>query len=457
MGMEAAQTIVDLIGNTPMVRLRRVTAGFRPKIYAKLEFLNPGGSIKDRIALSMVLDAETKGLIRPGCTLVEPTSGNTGMGLAIVALARGYKTIFTVPDKMSRDKVDLLRALGAKVKVTPSNVSPDDPRGYVQLARRITKETPNAYMLNQYENPANPKAHYETTGPEIWRQTNGNVDVLVAGVGTGGTITGTARFLKEKNPDVKVVGVDPEGSILASAFRGASFTARPYKLEGIGEDFVPSTLDFGVIDEFVTVGDKEAFLMARRLATEEGILAGGSSGAAVHATLQVAENFGNDTAMVVILPDTGRTYLGKVYSDDWMAEQRYLRARGRRLAVSDILNSKTKSLRTVIAAEPRESLSGAIGKMTKYDLSQLPVVSGGVMVGSVAVASMVREISRRRSAKGIKVGDVMDPPLPTVEKSASILDPGSLLRERNALVVVEGGKVVGIITAIDVINYLARR
>jgi len=329
MSGRVAGSIIDLIGGTPMVRLNRIAQGLEPKIFAKLEYFNPGGSVKDRIGLVMLKEAERRGRLGPGSTIVEPTSGNTGMGLALVAIVKGYKVICTVPDKMSQHKVDLLRAVGVEVKVTPTT-PPEDPKGYLKLAERIANETPNSYMPNQYENQGNPEAHYASTGPEIWDQTNGAVTVLVAGVGTGGTITGTGRFLKEKNPSIKVVGVDPKGSILASRFRGKSSRPKQYKVEGIGEDFVPKTLDMSVIDEMVTVSDKDAFLTARRLAREEGIIAGGSSGAAVHVALSKSRELGREDSVVVILPDSGRSYTNKQFDDDWMIEHGFIQKRKRK-------------------------------------------------------------------------------------------------------------------------------
>jgi cystathionine beta-synthase len=455
MPAEVAENMVELIGGTPMVRLGRVTKGLKADVWGKLEFFNPGGSIKDRIGLAMILEAERKGVIKPGYTIVEPTSGNTGMGLAMAAVLRGYKIIFTVPDKMSRDKIDLLRAFGAKVRVTPSKVPPGHPANFVEVAKRIARETPNSFLPNQYVNQANPDAHYKTTGPEIWEQTNGKVDVLVAGVGTGGTITGTGRYLKEMNPNVRVVAADPHGSILSSVFKGKKGAARPYKVEGIGEDFLPATLDMSVIDEFVEVSDRDAFLTARRLAREEGILAGGSSGAAVHAALVVAKRLKEKKTIVVILPDTGRSYINKVYNDDWMAEEGFIKAKGARVSVNDVLESKPKGLRLVISVRPDDRLSAAISKLTEYDISQLPVVEDGAQVGSITVSSVVKLVGKGALPGKTRVEDVMEAPLPTVDRKTKLLDPAKLLRERNALVVVDGHRVVGVLTTIDVVNYLA--
>lgn len=306
-------SIIEAVGNTPLVRMRSLNKGLRPTILMKVESLNPGGSIKDRIALSMIEEAERKGFLQPGGTIVEPTSGNTGVGLAMVAALRGYRAIFVMPDKMAPEKIALLEAYGARVVITPTNVPKDSPESYYSVADRITRETPGAFQPNQYANPNNPKAHYLTTGPELWRQTEGKLDVLVAGIGTGGTISGTARYLKEKKPSVMVVGADPLGSIYSGEIA-------PYRVEGVGEDFYPRTYDPSVLDLVVQVNDQDAFLTARRLAREEGILAGGSSGMALHAALQIAPALGREITMVVILPDTGRNYLSRFYQDRWMQE-----------------------------------------------------------------------------------------------------------------------------------------
>jgi cystathionine beta-synthase len=450
-------SILDLIGNTPILKLNKLTEGLQGTILAKLEFLNPGGSIKDRIGISMIEAAEAQGLIKPGYTIVEPTSGNTGLGLAMAAIAKGYKMVFTLPDKMSKEKIDLLKAFGAKVIITPTNVPPEHPANYIKVAEKIVKETPNSFMPNQYFNKSNPQAHYRTTGPEIWEQTQGKIDILVASMGTGGTISGTGRYLKEKNPNIRLIGVDPEGSLYHHEFYGTKGDIHSYKVEGIGEDFLPDTLNLKLLDEIITVTDKEAFLMARKLSQEEGIFAGGSAGSAVFASLQVASRpESKGKVIVVILPDTGRNYLNKIYSDDWMTENGYLEGKEEKIPVSDILKSKSNKINRLLSIGPEAEVSIAIGLMEKFGISQLPVISDNVQVGSIREIAVMKKLSETASGNR-KVREFMEPPLPTVKKEDKIAAPLNLLKTQNALAVTENGKIVDVITTIDVINYLLNR
>ncbi|MDX1522095.1 MAG: cystathionine beta-synthase, partial [Anaerolineae bacterium] len=371
-------SILETIGNTPIVRLNSVSRGIKANLFAKVEYFNPGGSVKDRIALGIVEEAEKSGRLKPGGTIVESTSGNTGVGLAIVAALRGYKTIFVMPDKQSQEKIQLLRAYGAKVVVTPTAVEPDDPRSYYSVANRLVEETPNAILANQYHNPENPKAHYIVTGPEMWEQMEGKIDVFVAGMGTGGTISGTGKFLKEMNPHIQIVGVDPLGSILYDLHQGKTDTeAEAYVIEGIGEDFLPGATDLSIIDEVIRVNDKESFLMTRRLVREEGIFCGGSCGSAVVGALRYIRNhdLGSDKNVVVLLPDSGSRYLSKIFNDDWMRENRYLESTLDEARAIHVLQSK--SIQEIFTATPNDRMQDVISLMKSRDISQLPVVEQG--------------------------------------------------------------------------------
>ena len=449
--------ILNLIGNTPMLKLNKLTADVECTILAKLEFFNLGGSIKDRIGVSMIEEAEKNGLIKPGYTIVEPTSGNTGIGLAVAAIAKGYKMVFTLPDKMSKEKIDLLKAFGAKVIITPTAVPPDHPANYVRVAERIVKETPNSFMPNQYFNAANPEAHFRTTGPEIWEQTDGKIDVLVASMGTGGTISGVGQYLREKNPNIRIVGVDPEGSMYHHEFYGTKGIVHPYKVEGIGEDFLPSTLNLKIINEIITVTDKEAFLTARELAQKEGVFAGGSAGAAVFAALKIARKLKENQTVVVILPDTGRNYLNKIYSDEWMIENGFLEGKEAEIAVADVLSAKPRKIKGIISVHPEDDLSIALQLMKKYGVSQLPVVKDKVQVGSIREITLMKQLSGGQVSVAREVSDLMEEPLPSIGKDDKIVAPLKIMKDRNALVVLEKGKITDIITTIDIVNYFLKR
>ena len=454
------ESVLDAIGWTPMIRLSRVTRGIRTPVYAKCEFFNPGGSLKDRIGLPIIEAAEKDGTLKPGGTIVEATSGNTGIGLAIAAALRGYRCIFTMPDKMSQEKVRLLRAFGADVIITPTAVAPDHPENYLMVAKRIAKETPNAIFANQFYNDANPEAHYATTGPEIWEQTSGRVTHFVYAAGTGGAITGVARYLKEKNPRIRVVAGDPVGSILAEMWRSKGKSKPegvPYKVEGIGQDKVPGTLDLGLIDDFMTITDKESFTMARRLTREEGLFVGGSSGLVTHAALSVARQLDDPGAVVVtMLPDTGERYLSKLYSDEWMRENQMLDAD--RTTMSFLLNGKRKGNQPIISVAPGTTVRQALRLMSLHDVSQLPVMDGASSVGSVADWSLSAKSLDDTKLLEATVGTIMDPPFPTVDGDQSVDAVAKLMSKANPAVLVrEDGKIAGIVTRSDMLNYLMGR
>ena len=453
--MEYVESILDLVGNTPLVRLSKVTEGLRPLILDKLEQLNPGGSVKDRIGLSMLEDAERRGLLRPGGTVVEPTSGNTGHGIAMAAAIKGYKMIFVMPDKMSAEKISLLRAYGAEVVICPTNVERESPQSYYSVAERLTREIPGAFQPNQYFNPRNPEAHYRTTGPEIWRQTDGRITTFVAGVGTGGTITGVGKYLKEQNPAVRVIGADPEGSIFSGEIA-------PYKVEGVGEDFWPGTFDREVVDEFIQVTDRECFVAARKLARQEGILVGGSAGLALHAAIQVAVDSKPDDVIVVLLPDTGRNYLSKFFSDEWMRQNGYLQ----RLVparVREVIDSHTDGVPELVSVGAGKSVGEAIDLMQQYGISQLLVTengssAGGGVVGSIQERTLLDRIYRDPAVVTTSVSTAMDPPFARVAAGAPIEEAfEALLGGEPALMIVEGDLPVGVITRSDLLEFVARR
>ncbi|MCK6456185.1 MAG: cystathionine beta-synthase [Phycisphaerae bacterium] len=448
--MRIHESLLDCIGQTPLVRLRRVTAGLKCTVAGKVEYLNPGGSVKDRPALRMLEEAEKAGLLKPGGTIIEPTSGNTGAALAMAAAIKGYRCILVMPDKMAPEKFALLRGYGAEVVTVPT-VGANSPESYYSVANRLTEEIHGAFQPNQFANPNNPQAHYDTTGPEIWEQTEGKIDVFVAGMGTGGTITGVARYLKEKNPNIKVVGADPEGSIYTPGSM-----PKPYQVEGIGEDFLPRTIDLKLVDRAINVSDRDAFLMTRRLAREEGLLVGGSCGAAVCAALEYARDLPAGTLVVVLLPDTGRAYLSKIYNDEWMQAQGYLAVPGVDLTVGDVLDHKG-DLPPMITIQASEPVIKAVEKFRKYEISQLPVVNfKGEIIGGLMDTTVMQLIFDHVDIAQKRVADVMNRAFPRLERSAPIDKAYRVLSLGSSAVLVTDGDVpVGVVTKADIINYLS--
>ncbi|MBB5111653.1 cystathionine beta-synthase [Micromonospora echinospora] len=456
--MQYYDNVVELIGNTPLVRLRNVTEGIQATVLAKVEYVNPGGSVKDRIALRMVEDAEKAGILRPGGTIVEPTSGNTGVGLALVAQLRGYRCVFVCPDKVSQDKQDVLRAYGAEVVVCPTAVAPEDPRSYYNVSDRLAREIPGAWKPNQYSNPANPRSHYETTGPELWRQTEGRITHFVAGVGTGGTISGIGRYLKEASEGrVKVIGADPEGSVYSGG------TGRPYLVEGVGEDFWPETYDRSIADEIVEVSDKESFEMTRRLAREEGLLVGGSCGMAVVGALEVARKAGPDDVIVVLLPDGGRGYLSKIFNDKWMARYGFLDDSGTEPTVADALAGKPGGLPELVHVHPTETVRDAIDYMREYGVSQLPVLKAeppvvtGEVAGSIAEKDLLDALFTGQAHLHDTIERHMGEPLPMIGGGQPVSEAVGLLEKADAALVLVDGKPKGVLTRQDLLAHLGAR
>jgi len=453
--MDVADSLLGLVGNTPLVRLDRIGRSLSCQLLAKLEFLNPGGSVKDRPAVAMVDAAEKAGLIGPGGTIVEPTSGNTGVGLAIVAARRRYRCIFVMPDKMSQEKIALLRAYGAEVVVCPTTVAPEHPDSYYSVADRLAREIPGAYQPSQYHNPENPISHERSTGPEIWRQTAGRVTHFVAGIGTGGTITGVSRYLKSQNRDIEIVGADPEGSV----YSGGS--GRPYLVEGIGEDFWPTTYDPSAVDRVVMVSDRNSFLTARRVTREEGILVGGSAGTAVWAALEVSRELTPDDVVVVLIPDSGRGYLSKLYNDEWMADFGFLRAGGQ--TVGDVLERKADDLPTLVHVHPDEAARDVIAVLREFGVSQVPVLKADLPLAVAEVSGAVheRDLMERAFADPAildrPVAELMGPPLPTVGSGEPVEAAVERLEDAPAVLVVDAGHPVGILTRSDVLSFLAQR
>ncbi len=458
MAKQVLNNILEAVGDTPLVRLHKVVGDCRTPIAAKVESLNPGGSVKDRIGLAMIEAAEREGLLRPGGTIVEPTSGNTGHGLAIAAAIKGYRCIFVMPDKMSTEKIALLRAYGADVVVCPTAVAREDPRSYYSVADRLAREILGAFQPNQYFNQANPAAHQATTGPEIWRQTSGGITHFVAGMGTGGTMTGVGRFLKAQNPAIQMVGADPEGSIYNA---GPDFTPKIYKVEGIGEDFYPTTMDLGLVDRIEVVGDKESFLMARRVTREEGILVGGSAGSAVVAALRVATEIDDlDALVVVLIPDTGRNYLSKLYNDEWMRANGFVEQFPTH-RVREMVERRPDQVPLLVTVHASDTVRAAIEAMQRYGISQLPVVEGEreqvTTVGSIQERTLLDKVYRDPGLVETAVGAAMDPPFPTIPSDAEIDDAFDvLLGPTAAVVVMDGERPMGMVTKLDLLEFVSQ-
>jgi cystathionine beta-synthase len=454
--MQVHDSLIEMFGNTPLVRLRRVIAGTAPQVLAKVEYFNPGGSVKDRIALRMVEAAEASGELRPGGTIVEPTSGNTGIGLAIVAQEKGYRCLFVCPDKVGQDKISVLRAYGAEVVVCPSTVSPTHPDSYYSVSDRLARETPGGWKPNQYVNPENPASHYNSTGPEIWAQTDGKVTHFVAGIGTGGTISGTGRYLKDVSGGrVRVIGADPEGSV----YSGGS--GRPYLVEGVGEDIWPDTYDKNICDQIIAVSDAESFRMTRRLAREEALLVGGSCGLAVVAALRVARSAAPEDVIVVLLPDGGRGYLAKIFNDEWMADYGFLSSETAEPRVADVLESKQGGLPPFVHAHPDETVAAAIESLREYEVSQLPVLSAeppvmaAEVIGSIVERDLLGALVSGRAKPDDPVRGLMSAPLPMVGTGESVSRAVTALEKAGAAVVLVDGKPAGMITRQDVLTFLA--
>lgn len=446
--MATYKTILQAIGRTPLIQLNQITQNITSTIYAKVESLNPGGSTKDRIALAMIEAAEKQGLLQPGGTIIEATAGNTGVGLALIAAVKKYRCIFVLPDKMSQEKINLLKAYGAEVVITPTSVPPDSPESYNGVAERLTKEIPGAYRPNQFENPNNPLAHYLTTGSEIWADSNGEIDVFVAGMGTGGSISGIAKYLKEQNPYITVVGADPEGSILSGD------SPKSYKVEGIGEDFIPKTFNRQLVDEMIRISDKESFNMARRLAREEGLLAGGSCGTAVAAALKYAARLPEPKRIVVLLPDTGRNYINKIYSDTWMQENGFWEGSTiKATKLTEILARKI-NFPSLVSVNPRDTLSQAIALLQKLNISQLPVVDNRQVVGSLTEASLMKLLHEGINFSNQEVSAVMGKPLPVLDEAVDVAEAYRVLLSGTTAIIIESDRVpVGLITRADLIRY----
>jgi len=455
--MNRDATVLSFIGDTPLIRLQRIADPEGADIWVKAEFLNPAGSIKDRMALYIIEKAEREGVLAPGGLIVENTSGNTGMGVAMVAAVKGYKTTFTIPDKMSLEKINTLKAYGAKVIVTATNVPADSPQSYYETAKRIHRENPGSFYLNQYHNLDNIEAHYHTTGPEIWEQTEGEIDYLVAGIGTGGTLSGAGRYLKEKKPSIKIIAIDPKGSVFYDFWKtGKIPEPEVYKVEGIGEDMVVKALDFSIIDEMYQVDDGQCFRMARRLTTEEGLFAGGSSGGAVHIAVEVARKAGRGKNVICILPDSGTRYLSKIYSDEWMRDNGFLEPIPALGTVGEVLDSRP---REVITAQSTDTVIQVIERMKDKDISQLPVVDNGVPTGLISEVDLLNHMVSGIHRLGDPVGDLAGDDILKVSREMSVEKLAERFASENcqAAAVVEKGTLVGLLTKIDIIEFLAKK
>ncbi len=456
------ENILETIGRTPLIKLNRIGSRLACALYAKVEFFNPGGSVKNRIAVNIIAEAERSGRLKPGGTIVEATSGNTGVGLAIVSAIKGYKTVFVLPDKMSSEKIQLLRAFGAKVVVTPTAVEPDDPRSYYSVAKQIVAETPNAILANQYHNPENPRSHYLTTGPEIWEQTRGQVTDVILGMGTGGTISGIAKYLKEQNPSIRIIGVDPTGSILLETWQQgkipADVVARPYKIEGIGEDFLPSTLDLLLIDEIVRVTDKEAFQWTRRIVKEEGIFCGISSGAALAGAMRYVQELPADHVAVVLFPDSGSRYLSKVFDDKWMRENGLLGSEWESIQLTEVLADKSHS--GLYTSSITARMTDVIARMKEHGISQMPVLNlDGTLAGLVSEVDLLKHLfeARHTHEADETIESIVQPSIPVFTSNAFLEDVLPKFFESPVIVVVQDESPTGILTKIDVLDFMARK
>lgn len=449
--MKFYENVLDAIGSTPLIKLSKISGDLKVNLYAKVEYFNPGGSSKDRIALAMIEDAEKRGLLKPGGTIIEATAGNTGAGLAMVAARKGYRCIFVLPDKMSEDKVNLLKAYGAEIVITPTSVAPDSPESYNGVADRLAREIQGSFRPGQFSNLKNPEAHYNTTGPEIWEDMDGKIDVFVAGMGTGGTISGTGKFLKEKNPNIIVVGADPEGSVLSGD------SPKSYKVEGIGEDFVPITFNRQVVDEMIRVSDAESFAMARRLAREEGLLVGGSAGTAVAAALKYAQRLPEGKNIVVLLPDSGRNYLTKIFSDDWMYDNGFLHKVPERITVGEILRSK-QGAPSLISIDADDLAINAAYIMREKGISQLPVLKNKKVVGGINEVTLIKLLYDGENLSNKKVSEVMGLALPQLDKSIQVSELYRLLMAGyGGAIITEDGEATGFLTRIDLVNFWVKR